>query len=77
MGQYHHPVCIDAEEGLSPHALGCGLKEGEQGFICKCFRHHLRPNGCRSARCGPRSSLIAVTPGRMLRRGPVLPDRLR
>lgn len=32
MGQYHHPVCIEAEEGLSPHALGCGLKEGEQGF---------------------------------------------
>ena len=32
MGQYHHLVCIDAEEGLSPHALGCGLKEGEQGF---------------------------------------------
>jgi hypothetical protein len=32
MGQYHHPVCIEAEEGLSPHVLGCGLKEGEQGF---------------------------------------------
>ena len=32
MGQYHHPVCIEAEEGLSPHSLGCGLKEGEQGF---------------------------------------------
>jgi|GEM_PF-2309148 len=32
MGQYHHPVCIEAEEGLSPHRLGCGLKEGEQGF---------------------------------------------
>jgi hypothetical protein len=32
MGQYHHPVCIEAEEGLSPHTLGCGLKEGEQGF---------------------------------------------
>src|SRR6266852_6993598 len=32
MGQYHHPVCIEAEEGLDPHALGCGLKEGEQGF---------------------------------------------
>src|ERR1700731_3351578 len=25
-------VCIEAEEGLSPHSLGCGLKEGEQGF---------------------------------------------
>jgi hypothetical protein len=32
MGQYHRPVCIEAEEGLSPHSLGCGLKEGEQGF---------------------------------------------
>ena len=32
MGQYNHPVCIEAEEGLSPHRLGCGLKEGEQGF---------------------------------------------
>ena len=32
MGQYHHPVCIEAEEGLSPHGLGDGLKEGEQGF---------------------------------------------
>jgi len=32
MGQYHHPVCIEAEEGLDPHPLGCGLKEGEQGF---------------------------------------------
>src|SRR5712691_760785 len=32
MGQYHHPVCIEAEEGLSPHTFGVGLKEGEQGF---------------------------------------------
>jgi len=32
MGQYHHPVCIEAEEGLSPHAMGDGLKEAEQGF---------------------------------------------
>jgi hypothetical protein len=32
MGQYHHPVCIEAEEGLSPHTMGVGLKEGEQGF---------------------------------------------
>jgi hypothetical protein len=32
MGQYHHPVCIEAEEGLSPHAMDQGLKEGEQGF---------------------------------------------
>jgi hypothetical protein len=32
MGQYHHPVCIEAEEGLSPHGMGDGLKEGEQGF---------------------------------------------
>ena len=29
MGQYHHPVCIEAEEGLTPHGLGDGLKEGE------------------------------------------------
>jgi hypothetical protein len=32
MGQYHHPVCIEAEEGLNPHGMDCGLKEGEQGF---------------------------------------------
>jgi hypothetical protein len=32
MGQYHHPVCIEAEEGLSPHSMDSGLKEGEQGF---------------------------------------------
>jgi hypothetical protein len=32
MGQYHIPVCVEAEEGLSPSDLGCGLKEGEQGF---------------------------------------------
>ena len=32
MGQYHHPVCIEAEEGLSPHGMADGLKEAEQGF---------------------------------------------
>src|SRR5579872_2520097 len=32
MGQYHRPVCIEAEEGLRPHALDNGPKEGEQGF---------------------------------------------
>lgn len=32
MGQYHHPVCIEAEEGLSPYTFGLGSKEGEQGF---------------------------------------------
>jgi hypothetical protein len=32
MGQYHHPVCIDAEEGLDPAGMDSGLKEGEQGF---------------------------------------------
>jgi hypothetical protein len=32
MGQYHHPVCIEAEEGIYPNSLGLGLKEGEQGF---------------------------------------------
>ena len=32
MGQYHTPVCIEAEEGLSASCLGCGLKEAEQGF---------------------------------------------
>lgn len=32
MGQYHIPVCIEAAEGLYPHAMGVGLKEGEQGF---------------------------------------------
>jgi hypothetical protein len=32
MGQYHHPVCIEAEEGLNPGGMDSGLKEGEQGF---------------------------------------------
>jgi hypothetical protein len=32
MGQYHHPVCIEAEEGVSPCGMDSGLKEGEQGF---------------------------------------------
>jgi hypothetical protein len=32
MGQYHHPVCIEAEEGLKPSGMDNGLKEGEQGF---------------------------------------------
>jgi hypothetical protein len=32
MGQYHHPVCIEAEEGLNPADMDSGLKEGEQGF---------------------------------------------
>ena len=32
MGQYHHPVCIEAEEGLDPAGMDSGLKEGEQGF---------------------------------------------
>ena len=32
MGQYHHPVCIEAEEGLDPADMDTGLKEGEQGF---------------------------------------------
>jgi hypothetical protein len=32
MGQYHHPVCIEAEEGLDPAGMDSGLKQGEQGF---------------------------------------------
>ena len=32
MGQYHHIVCIEAEEGLNPHNFGVGLKEGEQAY---------------------------------------------
>jgi hypothetical protein len=32
MGQYHQPVCIEAEEGLDPAGMDSGLKEGEQGF---------------------------------------------
>src|SRR5260370_37328090 len=31
MGQYHHPVCIEVEEGLDPADMDSGLKEGEQG----------------------------------------------
>ena len=36
MGQYHHPVCIEAEERLSPAGMDSGLKEGEQGFSRPC-----------------------------------------
>ncbi len=32
MGQYHHPVCVEAAEGLNAHQMDCGIKEGEQGF---------------------------------------------
>ena len=32
MGQYHHPVCVEDEEGLNPAGMDSGLKEGEQGF---------------------------------------------
>jgi hypothetical protein len=32
MGQYHRPVCIEAEEGLNPAGMDSGLKEGEQAF---------------------------------------------
>lgn len=32
MGQYHHPVCIEAEEALVPHSMGLLLKEAEQGW---------------------------------------------
>jgi hypothetical protein len=32
MGQYHHPVCIEAEEGLDAHRMDCGIKEGEMAF---------------------------------------------
>jgi len=32
MGQYHHPVCIEAEEGLNAYDFDCGAKEGEIGF---------------------------------------------
>jgi hypothetical protein len=32
MGRYHHPVCIEAEEGLNPAGMDSGAKEGEQGF---------------------------------------------
>src|ERR1700730_12499111 len=32
MGQYHHPVCIEAEEGLNAYDFDVGAKEGEIGF---------------------------------------------
>jgi hypothetical protein len=32
MGQYHTPVCIEAEEALDQYKVGCGAKEGEQGY---------------------------------------------
>ena len=60
MGQYHHPVCIEAGEGLSPHLLGCGLKEAEQIFT--------RPGTCAalvalvSARGGNRPADCAQSP---------------
>lgn len=52
MGQYHHPVCIEAEEGLNPAGMDSGLKEGERGFnrpstpaaiialVCAPWRQH-------------------------------------
>jgi len=27
MGQYHHPVCIEAEEGLDPAGMDSGLRK--------------------------------------------------
>jgi hypothetical protein len=32
MGQYHHPVCIEAAEGLNAYDFDCGAKEGEMAF---------------------------------------------
>jgi len=32
MGQYHRPVCIEAEEGLKAYDFDVGAKEGEIGF---------------------------------------------
>jgi hypothetical protein len=32
MGQYHHLVSIEAEQGLNPRSFGVGLKEGEQAY---------------------------------------------
>lgn len=39
MGQYHVPVCIEAEEALNPHMMAVGLKEGEQGFSTPSTPH--------------------------------------
>ncbi len=44
MGQYHTPVCIEAEEALDQYKVACGAKEGEQGYtrpgvpgrLCRC-----------------------------------------
>src|ERR1700682_1262918 len=52
MGQYHHPVCIEAEEGLVPHILGCGLQEAEQVFT-------------RPGTCGALVALVAARGGNM------------
>ena len=38
MGQYHHPVCIEAEEGLDPHGMDQGLKEGESAVPARPTR---------------------------------------
>lgn len=56
MGQYHHPVCIEAEEGIYPSGLGLGPKEGEQAFsrpgtpnaivALVCARGGNMPAGC-------------------------------
>jgi hypothetical protein len=58
MGQYHHPVCIEAEEGLNPSGMDGGLKEGEQGF--RDHRTRLRPRRQYASR------LLAVAADRPL-----------
>jgi len=55
MGQYHHPVCIEAEEGLNPHGMDSGLKEGEQGFSAR----HARVTGTAFCRKKSRRANIA------------------
>ena len=46
MGQYHIPVCIEAAEGLYPHAMAVGLKEGEQGFAQPSTPHAIAALVC-------------------------------
>ena len=56
MGRYHHPVCIEAEEGLSPSAMDAGAKEGEQGFSPRPAKRYRRSRLRHAAATCPRTA---------------------
>jgi hypothetical protein len=77
MGQYHHPVCIEAEEGLNPAGMDSGLKEGEQGFnrpstpaaliALVCARGGNMPADCSVAADRPLGRQTSPDPRRLCR----------